>query len=57
MNIWDILLVALIALAPFFALRRMYRTRKTGGCSCGASGCSGNCAACGKGCHNAGRRE
>ena len=57
MNIWDILLVALIALALFFALRRMYRTRKTGGCSCGASGCSGNCAACGKGCHSAGRRE
>ena len=56
MNIWDILLIALIAVAAGFALRRVIRTRKTGGCSCGASGCSGNCAACGASCPSARKR-
>ena len=39
MNGWDILLLALLALALILALRRTLRTR--GSCSCG-----GNCAHC-----------
>ena len=41
MNIYDILILAIIAVAVFFAIRRMCRTKKCGGCSCGcnAPGC------------------
>ena len=48
MSILDFLIIAVIAVAVFFAVRRIIRMRKSGGCSCGAAGggCSGCCAAC-----------
>ena len=45
MNIWDIALIAVLAAAVGFAVRRVLRTRKNGGCGCGC-GCEG----CTKGC-------
>ena len=50
MNGWDILLLALIALALAFALRKTLKNR--GSCSCGGncSGCGGNCSKCGCSC-------
>lgn len=45
MNAWDIALLLLLALAVFFALRRVIRTRRKGGCSCG-----GSCDSCSCGC-------
>ena len=44
MNLVDIALLLLLAAALFFALRRVWKTRKTGGCSCG--GCTGDCSHC-----------
>ena len=38
----EIILIAVLAAAVFFALRRICR-KKTGGCSCGCSGCSRAC--------------
>ena len=43
MNIWDIALIVLIAVILGFALRRVIRTRKTGGCGCGCEGCTKGC--------------
>ena len=43
MNIWDIALIAAIAAALGFALRRVIRTRKMGGCGCGCEGCAKGC--------------
>ena len=43
MNIWDSALIAAIAAALGFALRRVIRTRKTGGCGCGCEGCTKGC--------------
>ena len=48
MNIVEIVIVAVIALAVFFALRRVFRMRR-GGCSC----C---CAECGRACETARRK-
>ena len=52
MSLLEIAIVAVIALAVFFALRRVIRMRKNG-CSCGCSGCCGSCAACGGSCEKA----
>ena len=42
MNIADIVILAGIVLAVFFALRHMYKMKKRG-CSCGCSECGRNC--------------
>ena len=42
MNVWDILIVALVLLAVAGAVKTL-RKRK-GGCSCGCGGCPGKCA-------------
>ena len=34
MNLVEILIIAVLAVAVFFALRRMIRMRKSGGCGC-----------------------
>ena len=43
MNLWDILILALVAAALGLALRRLLPRRHTGGCGCGCEGCSGAC--------------
>ena len=44
MNIWDILLVILLAVILIAALTFSIRKRKQGGCGCGCAGCDGtNC--------------
>lgn len=48
MNIWDILILLLVAGLVFLALRAI-RSGKSGGCHHG-SACDHNCAACGKSC-------
>ena len=53
MSVLEIAIIAVIALAVFFALRTVVRMRKSGGCSCGCSGCSGCCASCGMSCEAA----
>ena len=40
MNIWDILILAAVAAAVFFAVRRVHKTRRSGGCGCGCEGCT-----------------
>ena len=44
MNLIDWVLLAILAVILFFALRKTVRSK--GSCSCGSAGCSGNCAAC-----------
>ncbi len=39
MNGIDILLLAVLAAVLGLAARRVWRTRKTGGCGCGCDGC------------------
>ena len=47
MNIADILIIAVIAVALFFAVRHVVKLRKSGGCACGSiGGCTGSCASC-----------
>ena len=47
MNIADILIIVVIAVALFFAVRHVVKLRKSGGCACGsAGGYSGCCASC-----------
>ena len=40
MNIWDIAIIAGVAAALFFAVRKVRRNRRAGGCGCGCDGCS-----------------
>ncbi len=47
MRILDIVLLGLIALAVFFALRRIIKKRKSG-CSCGCAACSRSCTMAGR---------
>lgn len=51
MNLVEILIIAVLAVAVFFALRRMIRMRKSGGCGCGCG-----CADCDKACTAARRK-
>ena len=37
----NVIVIALVALACFFALRSTIRRQKSGGCSCGCEGCTG----------------
>ena len=39
MNGIDVLLIAVLAVVLGLAVRRVWRTRKTGGCGCGCDGC------------------
>ena len=54
MNVYDILLGALLILIIALAVRKIYRDKKSGkacSCGCGSSGgCSGNCSICASGC-------
>ena len=45
MNLVEILIIAILAVAVFFALRRMIRMRKSGGCGCGCADCDKACSA------------
>ena len=57
MNIIDILIIAVIAVAVFFAVRHVVKLRKSGGCACGSSGgCSCSCADCNKPCGKVGKQ-
>ena len=57
MNIVDILIIAVIVVAVFFAVRHVVKLRKSGGCACGSSGgCSCGCAGCDKPCGKAGKQ-
>ena len=45
MNFWDILILLAMAGIIALALRAMRGKGKTGGCSCGCSGCAKDCPA------------
>ena len=45
MNLVEILIIAVLAVAVFFALRRMIRMRKSCGCGCGCADCEKACTA------------
>ncbi|MCR5351498.1 MAG: FeoB-associated Cys-rich membrane protein [Bacteroidales bacterium] len=45
MNLASLLILLLVAVALFFAVRSFVRAGKRGGCGCGSSGCS----SCGSG--------
>ena len=47
MNVWDIVILALVAAALFFAVRKVRKNRRTGGCGCGCAGCTKS-AQCGR---------
>ena len=57
MNVYDILLGALLILIIALAVRKIYRDKKSGkacSCGCGSSGgCSGNCMNCQSSCGRA----
>ena len=48
MNAVDIALLALIAAAVIWAVRRSVRRAKRGGCGCGCDGCDAKRTGCGK---------
>ena len=52
MNPVDILLIVVLGVVLFFALRRTIRMRKSGGCGCGCPGCTGSA-----GCPSKGRNK
>lgn len=45
MNIWDLLILALVAGGIALAVRTLRGKKSAGGCSCGCAGCTKNCAA------------
>ena len=45
MNFWDILILLILAGVIVLALRTLRGKGKTGGCSCGCSGCGKDCPA------------
>ena len=45
MNVWDILILLILAGVIVLALRTLRGNSKPGGCSCGCSGCTKDCAA------------
>jgi len=45
MNIWDILILALLAAAVGLALKTLRGRKNSGGCACGCEGCTRQCAA------------
>ncbi len=44
MNVWDIVVLAMIGAGVYLAVRRARKTGKSGGCSCGCEGCRRPCA-------------
>ena len=53
MNIWDISILAAVALMAGLAIWRMRKSKKSGGCGCGCADCPGRC----PGGHTAGKTE
>ncbi len=51
MNVFDILLIILIAAVFCLAVRASVKRRKSGGCGCG---CGGSCAGCRENCDSRG---
>jgi len=49
MNFWDILILLAVLAGVVLAVRRVRKTRASGGCTCGC-GCSGSCAGCSRPC-------
>ena len=47
MNVWDIVILAQVAAALFFAVRKVRKNRRAGGCGCGCAGCTKS-AQCGR---------
>ena len=43
MNFWDYSILAAVALLVGFAIWRMRKKKKNGGCTCGCGCCSGTC--------------
>lgn len=44
MNLWDVLILGLVASAVVLALLQMWKNRRrNGGCSCGCSDCEKSC--------------
>ncbi|MCQ2464874.1 MAG: FeoB-associated Cys-rich membrane protein [Oscillospiraceae bacterium] len=43
MNIWDIIITALIALMLIMAVRSIVKNKKAGKCTCGCEGCAAGC--------------
>ena len=43
MNVWDILLILLLAVIVAAAIRHCIRAGKRGGCGCGCDGCGAPC--------------
>jgi hypothetical protein len=54
MNMIDVILLVLIGLAVFFAIRRMWLNKKSGKL---CSGCSGSCDCCGGSCRQDVRKQ
>ena len=49
LNFWDLVVLAALAVAIGFAVRRCVRMRREGGCcGGGCSGCGANCSMCAK---------
>ncbi len=46
MNITDLIVVGIVALAAILVLVKMHRDKKAGRSSCGCGSCSGSCAGC-----------
>ena len=51
MNLWDALILFLVGLMLYFALRAVRSGR---GGSCHSAGCSGNCSSCSQHCESCG---
>ena len=45
MNIWDILILLILAGIIALALRALRGKKRSGGCSCGCAGCAKDCPA------------
>jgi len=43
MNIWDIIIAAVISLIIIAAVRNIIKNKKSGKCSCGCDGCTRKC--------------
>ena len=44
----NLIVILILAVIVFLAVRSIWRNRKNGGCGYGCTGCTGNCAGCKK---------